>query len=259
MSGLSITAVVVIYNRSYTESATLRALLAERDIPVILCDNSTRPCGNEKIAAEYRQVTYLSMGGNVGLPKAYNAALERLDGEGIVCLFDDDTELDGTYFTALRRAAEKTPDADIYLPTVRDKLGLLSPCYLDGVRTSRIADPDRIDLNRVSGINSAMAIRTRVFADYRYDEGYFLDYVDHAFLREMKKRGKKILVFPTGLYQNFSGAERYNTKSGRTRARIFYRDFYRFCSDSFSHRLYGAAVIARRFLLSHLPGKEESV
>ena len=258
---IPITAVVVLYNVAYTDSVTLQALLPRKDIPIILCDNSTRPLGNERIAEEYPQVTYLSMGGNVGLPKAYNAALDRLiESDGLVCLFDDDTNVGEDYFTALQQAITDHPEADIYLPTVYDKLGLMSPCYLNGVKTSRISNPDEIDLTRVSGINSAMAIRLRVFADYRYDEGYFLDCVDHAFVREMRRRGKEIAVFRAGLFQDFSGANAYNTESGRIRAKIFYRDFYRFCSDSLFHKLCGMAIIARRWILAHAPGgKEDAV
>ncbi len=271
MNPTRLTAVVVIYNKSYTESATLKSILPRRDISVILCDNSTRPLENGRITQEYEQVTYLSMNGNVGLPKAYNAALDRLSGEeGIVCLFDDDTEVGDDYFTALLETEASHPEADIFLPTVYDRLGLMSPYYLDGVRTARIPDSQTPDMRRISGINSAMAIRTRVFADYRYDEGYFLDCVDHAFIREMRRRKKQIVVFKAQLYQDFSGADFYNTKGGRVRFRIFYKDFYRFCSDSLPHRVYGAAIILRRWIHLHSPqwvlrlyqrlrGKEDAV
>ncbi len=254
MDNLPITAVVVLYNTAYAESATLKSLLPQTDVRVVVCDNSTRPMGNEVLPNECPQATYLSMGGNVGLPKAYNAALDSLKGQdGIVCLFDDDTEVGEDYFSALRAAVEEHPDADIYLPTVYDALGLMSPCHLVGVKTSRVKAPEDLEEDKISGINSAMAIRLRVFENYRYDEGYFLDCVDHAFLRDMRSQGKKIAVFTADLFQNFSGADFYNTRSGRVRFRIFYKDFYRFCSDSFSHRVYGCVIIARRWCHVHAP------
>ena len=39
-----------------------------------------------------------------------------------------------------------------------------------------------------------MAVRRKVFDEYRYDERFFLDYIDHNFIRDMKKRNQRISI-----------------------------------------------------------------
>lgn len=249
----NITAVIVLYNVRYRDSVTFSCLENCRNLKLVICDNSTLPLNNQQVAVEYENVTYLSMGGNAGLSKAYNRAMDALrETDGYVCLFDDDTRVGENYFNALRRAIDES-HADIYLPTVYDEIGLLSPCNQQGAKSIRVASLDALDRQHMTGINSAMAIHLSVFANYRYDEGYFLDYVDHAFLRDMREQGKRIEVFATDIFQNFSANSDPNKESARTRFRIFYKDCYRFCNRSFSARVQGIRIIMKRWMAVYFP------
>ncbi len=241
-------AVLVLYNKHYCDSDSFRSLKERTDLHLILCDNSTKPLGNEKVTEEYPQVTYLSMKGNAGLSKAYNAAIDSLQGKkGLLILFDDDTEIGDAYFSDLLAAVEKTP-ADIYLPTVYDELGLMSPNHIYGVRNKRLRDLEELDMSLITGINSAMAIDLRVFEHYRYNEAYFLDNVDHAFLRDMKAQKRKIVVFNTDLHQHFSYNDCMNIDAARFRFKIFRKDYWTFCDNNLHDRLFCILVLIKRWI-----------
>ncbi len=223
-------AVMVICNRKIDDSTTYNCLKACPQVSLTVCDNSTEDYGNSQVVAD--NIGYISMGGNVGLAKAYNKAVDALKGnDGYVCLFDDDTSVESDYFELLDAEIEKS-NADILLPVVLDETGIMSPCAIDGVLTRRINGLNEINENNISGINSGMAIKLSVFERYRYDENYFLDFIDHAFLRDMKKEGKKIAVADRiQLKQSFSANDK-NVQRARKRFEIFKKDYLKFCNDA---------------------------
>lgn len=246
-------AVIVLYNVNYKNSRTFMDIVGIPDVSLIVCDNSTVDVGNYELSDDYPEVTYISMGHNAGLSAAYNRALHKLEGkEGYLCLFDDDTEVGANYFSALREEIDRT-GADVYLPLVYDDEGLISPCIISGVKTSRASSAEGIPPEQISGINSGMAVNLAVYRDYRYDEGYFLDYIDHAFLRDMKARGYRILpICSITLKQDFSMNNRSDVLGAKVRFRLFYRDFYRFCNVSFSARCFAIRFIIKRWLYINL-------
>mgnify|MGYP000662364730 CR=1 FL=1 len=123
-------AVMVIYNRNLNESFSF-STLKNTGVEIFVCDNSTKDMKN--LTFESERVHILSMGGNVGLSKAYNKAIESINGrDGYICFFDDDTAVPENYFTLMEKEIEKT-GADILLPCVFDGNGYMSPCKISGV------------------------------------------------------------------------------------------------------------------------------
>lgn len=197
-------AVIVIYNNSLSNSKSFNSIKQQQDVQVLVVDNSTDQSFNNQEEAREAGAWFLSMGKNAGLSKAYNAALDRLKGENgdWIVLFDDDTEVPDTYWNRL--ANQKAEG--IVLPMVRTSNGkLLSPANMRwGIPT---AVENVNEITDITGINSGMAISKSIADTYRYDESLFLDYVDHAFLRDMKARGVKISVMDTVITQTFSAED----------------------------------------------------
>ena len=226
-----IASVVVVYNMFCGDSPTCRALeqtAQNDDILVVIYDNSTRPFGNEEYCAQ-RGWVYLGGTGNVGISRAYNACVEYLltTNAELMCLFDDDTELDEAYFECLRQTPWE--DGDIFVPLIYAGGGLLSPCLLHpGHRVEQFADAEAAmgyQGELLSAINSCMALKLSLFADYRYDEAIFLDGVDHNFLADQKAAGAKIRVIPYRCDHGFSGAEKPPKASALNRFRIYSKDY----------------------------------
>ena len=224
-------AVVVVYNTGCADSLTCRGLLqagAQVDT-VVICDNSTRDFGNAAFCREQGWV-YLGGNGNVGISKAYNAAIHRLKalGSQVVCLFDDDTQLDSEYFTVLQTQLKKS-DHSVFVPLIYSGSHLLSPSRLEpGMRIRTFADADQALAYRgedITAINSCMAIRLSVFDSYRYDENIFLDGVDHHFMADMREKGHRTCVIPYRCNHEFSGDMKQTPDAAGIRFRIFAKDY----------------------------------
>lgn len=224
-------AVVVVYNISCADSVTCQALsrMEEPELSVLIYDNSTSDFGNRAFCGE-KGWTYLGGSGNVGLSKAYNACIDHLknrDFSGFLCLFDDDTRLDGSYFRLLREAA--AGGGRIFVPLIRSAGKLLSPCRISkGHITRRFADEgEALDYrgDDLTAINSCMALAFSLFDQCRYDENIFLDGIDHTFLMKCKALGEKITVFPYRCDHDFSGDEMPPMQSALTRFRIYAGDY----------------------------------
>ena len=203
---MKIYAIIVMYNTKLVESETYKSIKSNKDIQIIICDNSTRYLENDKFCEQKVNLKYINMNGNVGLPKAYNMAIKEIpkDDNSLVCIFDDDTTVPSNYFEKIIAKSENS-DSDIYLPLVYSNETLISPNIVNGgIAMSCDNIPEVIEKN-TSAINSGMAIRTRVFIKNQYDEKMFLDYVDHKFIFDVKKNNCTFEVIKEiVIKQNFS-------------------------------------------------------
>lgn len=226
---MSFAAAVVIYNTACQDSPTCRALEKLSGITVLIYDNSTRDFGNREYCEKAGWV-YLGGQGNLGLSKAYNACIGYLKDKPVadmLCLFDDDTDLEPAYFDALEKAKGK--GGRIFVPTIFAGGSLISPCILDSghkVRTFASEEEARAYTGEnLSAINSCMAIDLGVFDDFRYDENIFLDGIDHNFTQAMKARGEKITMIDYRCNHAFSGVETPPKASALVRFKIYAKDY----------------------------------
>ncbi|MBM6831339.1 glycosyltransferase [Faecalicoccus acidiformans] len=223
--------VLVIYNKNIKDSISYKML--QRQIPVIVCDNSTIFEDNEQMVKKDQNV-YLSMNGNHGLSRAYNCALDWIFKQGIntddyIVLFDDDTEIPNDFFTKMENViSQKHPD--ILLPIVKDEMGILSPCRIQNGKVSRLADIDNCSYEEITAINTGMTIRLSLFKDYRYDENFFLDYIDHHFLKDMKKKDVSIEIVDTLIQQQLS-IWTDDSQKALDRLVLFKKDIFQFYKD----------------------------
>lgn len=229
---MTFAAAVVVYNVFCGDSPTCQALenLSDSSLSVLIYDNSTRDFGN-RAYCEQKGWFYLGGHGNMGISKAYNACIDHLMGHApadMLCLFDDDTHISAEYFTALQQACLNS-EANIFVPLIYAAGNLMSPCILDNShRVTPFADGEAAlsyTGDKLSAINSCMALRTSLFANFRYDENIFLDGADHNFVLEMRQRGEAIQVFPYRCDHAFSGTEKPPVTSALVRFRIYAKDY----------------------------------
>lgn len=243
--------IIVVYNKYVDDSVTYNCLKKVGNINIVVCDNSTQNFDNKE-KVEQDGYVYVNMNGNCGLSKAYNRAIDRIQGlnpkmQGFVMLFDDDTFIPVDYFNAIGQAIESN-QADIYLPIVEDEVGILSPSIMKKYYCHRApGDVWSIKEKELCGINSGMTIRLSIFLDYRYDEAIFLDYVDHNFLRDMRKRNHKVKIVDTKIKQTFSSNTDSKEKA-MVRFKIFKKDINKFYAHGFGNRFFFFYVILRRKL-----------
>jgi len=122
---------------------------------------------------------------------------------------------------------------------------MLSPCVIGSVACRRVNSVDELPACGVSAINSGLAVRMRVFAHYRYDEGQFLDYIDHAFIRDVTGNdlSRIYILKDAELRQEFSGSAKQSRQAALRRYKTFRKDIIYFC------RKYGVSFFSRELLL----------
>lgn len=242
----TVSLVVVVYNQSLANvPAIMEAIHSASEIEVVVCDNSNIENNNATLSEEFG-LCYVDMGGNKGLSAAYRAGVEKCSGE-VVCLFDDDTEVKGDYFTAVRNLDSSSNAWDVALPLVMSGSNVLSPCLFNGYRAHRFAKVGCVaDCSQLSGINSGMAIKRALFDAVQHDTSLFLDLIDHKFITDVRRTGGKV-VYLRGpvLRQSFSFTTD-DVDSALNRLCIFERDARYFYKDSLSRRLYCGLMLAGR-------------
>lgn len=205
MAGERITAAVVVYNKEISESITCQNIKNIDDsIDVFVLDNSTI-ANNNATYCKLNGIRYLSMNGNKGLSKAYNAAVDNSRASDVIVLFDDDTEITAEYFDKLKIALEENPETDIFAPIIKGQDGVIySPNEFNFLKNHFISSPDQVvSQNAFNAIASCLAIRMRVFDDYRFNEKLFVDQVDQFFFCEQRSLGRKFGVIKVEILQHF--------------------------------------------------------
>lgn len=202
---INYTVVIVIYNKSVAESITCECLrkISNKSMDILVVDNSEKDFNNRNECAilDYR---YISMGGNKGLSKAYNVAVSAVNSD-IIIFMDDDTEISEDYFEKLDDAVRYHMDVDIFAPIVYGQNGVIySPNEYNFLRNKLISDPrQEIDQSKFNAIASCLAVRKRVFDNYRFNEMLFVDQVDQFFCYEQRQIGRRFVKLDTVIHQNF--------------------------------------------------------
>lgn len=228
-------AIVVIYNERIDQGKVETvSILNRNDCTIVICDNSTID-DVKRLNKEFafkNKFRYIDMEGNHGLSSAYNTSISEiiknnadLYGKWII-VFDQDTHIPINFFDSLFNELKKNNFIPcIYVPLVFDnKFELLSPCRFSGMRFKRCKC---IDINDNSFfINSGMCIPLSFFENCKYDENIFLDFVDHDFIKTIRKSYGNCFKVMTSisLQQEFSGATRLSKTKELARYIIYCND-----------------------------------
>lgn len=225
-------AILVIYNRYAGDSEAGQSLArcAPTGTRVLLFDNSTQEFGNCSFCASHGW-TYLGDGCNHGLSRAYNACIDLLKREGffgLVCLFDDDTQVTADYFASVESAASERTDCAAFFPLLRAGGRIVSPQIIRPNQHASFFESAEDCLSYTGAdlfaFNSGMAVRSEVFDRVSYCQDLFLDGIDYAFLRDCVRSGFCFAAFPAELKHGFSGAQHPDYPTALSRFENYARD-----------------------------------
>lgn len=189
---------------------------------VFYCDNSTEPvirAQNQNASPE--KVVYIDVGGNHGISRAYNVAIKRVRAPYVV-LFDDDTAVSEGFFEGAATWALGS-ESGVFVPVVTVDGHAFSPCRRILGTFRPVGNLSRIPID-FSAINSGMVISVDVFADYRYDERLFLEFVDHKFVSDTRSRGIGVTVMSNVVLEQSFSAVHDDCDAAYSRHEIFRRD-----------------------------------
>lgn len=269
--------VVVIYNKKCTESVSFAEVSGNGTVLAVLIDNSTdlQIQSFNRAACSNIGCEYISMDGNKGLAKAYNAAVGQIGSRiDYLMLLDDDTVVPEDVIPVLRKAIAQNTSADVLVPFVLDQSTLLSPCRRWSSLFFRLKKrPESFD-GKMSAINSGLVIRIDQQNREKplFDDKMFLDCIDHDFILQRIRQGGSFMLYSAEFRQNFFDRTsreqavsdlafeehgRVSEEHGRTQADqiksrnaamirfgIFAKDYLYFCRDCSLSML-----IARMYLI----------
>lgn len=193
----------VIYKTNPSNSITLFSLAecrcAKENIRVIVWDNSPLRAESvelEWLARNFSNVEYRHSPQNVPLSSAYNTAIREyflgsISEYDALVLLDQDSSFGPDLFSKATEAAEKYPDADLFLPFVKANGKIISPASLywfKGVSWGH-ARSGLVHSRFRAAINSGMIIRSRYLVGQfpGYDERLRFYGTDNYFLQEYAK------------------------------------------------------------------------
>lgn len=229
--------VCVLYNSAIVDISSLKVFLHLVDkydfVRLQIMDNSS-----EEIAAKNREasetvyrnkIIYVNDGGNIGISKAYNKALDTIKDDNFYVMWsDDDTRFSMEYMENVIKEVRSGKRA-IISGIVRTQKRVISPAKRL-IPFSRV--PQKMYLQKpglyrnIYCINSGLTIKSTIFeAVGRYDESLFLDAVDHLFSDKLIIKGLNCIKIVPGMIKQDFSTETNDLESRRIRAKIFTRDW----------------------------------
>ncbi len=224
-------AIVVIYNKKCEDSVTIKTLLKyKKKINIYIFDNSTIPNNNMEFCKN-ELIYYFTLNKNVGLPAAYNYVIGKINknDKDYVLILDDDTILNDNYFAELFSLTSDN-EYDVILPVVKSNHQIISPSNIQfGCRVKRVSSVNKIRKDKVTAINSGMAIKVKIYDFIKYDEAMFLDYVDHMFMKKIREGSFSVFIMNSIILQNFSRNEKQKIEAVKFRYNLFKKDYKYYC------------------------------
>lgn len=219
---------------------------------LLVADNSTDTAILDSNSKCSLPIIYVPCGGNVGISKAYNLALGKIENSSFrVMLSDDDTLFSKEYMENMYAAATEEDNQDRLICGLIDTgKGWMSPRT---IKTTNVAFPFMLrkpDVGVYSNrnpVNSGLCIPNRLIKIVGgYDERLFLDYVDYLFMDKLREKGYgEILLVPGKIIQEFSGFSD-DISSSIKRWEIFRSDFTTYCELTHKSWFYKNYLLTRR-------------
>ena len=246
--------VCVLYNSTIAEISSLEVFLrfvCRYDfIRLMIMDNSSEDLvaqNREVCKTKYKdQIIYVDDGGNIGISKAYNKALDTIKDDVFYVMWsDDDTSFSDTYIENVITAI-KAGRTDIISGIVRTQNKVISPAK-DLVPITRDSQKwyykEPGVYSNIYCINTGLTLKNTVYDIVgKYDERLFLDAVDHLFSDVLiSKDINRVEIVPGDIIQDYS-IETNDLLSSKIRIKIFTRDWLNWWKIMHKH---GAFIFLR--------------
>lgn len=222
------TAVVVLYNRSPSDSKSFSSLVEilsshrewAKHISLVVYDNSP-PSKAHEISVDF-PFHYVHNPENGGLATAYNYALaraEELNHEWLL-LLDQDTCLTEEYFSELIPCADRLhslQDVAVIAPKLEVKGQIYSPAahYIDILRRHLLRGRRPVE-SQVVGVQEGRLMAYNSGATFRvsalraiggFPGEFWLDYLDHAVFHDLFLKGYRMYIMRSMLEHDASEAD----------------------------------------------------
>lgn len=260
---ITINCSIVIYNE-YIKDAAAYKNITSFNLPychLLVTDNSDKEEIKKanKIECERTGAFYIDMGGDMGLSKAFNkaidATIDQADKNDIIVFMNDDSAVTEEFIVALQNEATQLEDVDIFAPIMQGQNGILYSPARQGFFKNHYPKTIEEEIPQKSffAIASCCSVRYRVFENYRFDENIFMDVIDNDFCYDQRALGRKFKKLDVIIQQNYALKNKNLTyKRIQGRLKIMLPDLWVFCKKKASRRIgYLPDVAARGVMYSY--------
>jgi len=203
---------VVIYNKSFSESRTLVEIgeVAKtgllKPLKLLIWDNSPVKINEielEQLKGYLQDITVIHTPENLPLSKIYNRVIDHhINRDDYLMLLDHDTFVTEKYFTEIIDKINCQDLPDLLLPKIWVNGNIESPALQYVLFAKRWKEdlPGYYDTKHVTAINSGMVISARFFSSgFRYDERLLFYGTDTYMMYKYSGDNKKFYLLDTSL------------------------------------------------------------
>lgn len=241
-------AIIVTYNPDNHLERNLLALLPQFE-EIIIVDNGSDPESRKylDILSETYDINLIKNEENLGIATALNIGAKYGISKGYywIATFDQDSLVPEGYLDAILNAYESFE--------YKDKIAIVAPTYLNEATGKVFAySKTRIDRKLFSEVKTTITsgnlVKLSIFSDIGFfEQGFFIDYVDHEFCLRCRKNNFKIIeLYDLIIIHNLGRSSIHNlfgikiTTTNHSAIRRYYkyrnriRVYQRYCLFDFS-------------------------
>lgn len=222
---------VVIYNIKITNAAFYKSFIAAKysiETTLVIYDNSLERDDSANKFPKGYNIIYEHNPLNGGVADAYNFAGKLCSDQkkDWVILFDQDTQINDSYFIDLFEAIDLNGKVKLFCPQTKSNDILISPSSFRFGR-SWVSSQTNLGLTNTKQktlINSGLAVCIQEFLKLEgYTTSLPLDFSDHYFFYKYKKTNDYFFLLKTINYHELSSLNELDLKSTFNRFKIYYK------------------------------------
>lgn len=203
--------IIVCYKQSLADGESFKSIAnaigPSASVTLFIYDNSSLPCAIPELNSA--EIIYYHDPTNPGVSKAYNEGFKvatHLNKKWLL-LADQDTTFPFSIFSDYWHAIQNNPLNTVFVPSMFDSAGPLSPFRLIGGRGWRVKKPEGSvqSFRTLKTINSGMLISVKTFKEVNgYDERFPMDYSDIVFCDRLAIKDTNFVLIPALCNHHFS-------------------------------------------------------
>jgi GT2 family glycosyltransferase len=205
-------AIIVLYKVNPLDSPTYQSLLlavkaVNSVLDLIIYDNSPESVfiNNESLL----NITYIADCKNSGISKAYNIAsriaLER--NKEWLLLLDQDSIMPNNFLEVLINSIKHNSSQVVFAPILKQNNIILSPCKFNLMkgRAFKNLNYGSLPIKNIAILNSGMCVNLKAYLQIGgYNENVNLDFSDHYFINQVRKKYSSVFVIPAVIKHELS-------------------------------------------------------
>lgn len=189
-------AVVVTFNPQTEFQENIAVIAAQFEKVCVVDNGSTNSAWLKEILCQFPNIIWLPNAANQGLGRALNQGMTHLGQLGFswVATFDQDSLPSPTFLEDLKAIISKTKNPEqigILAPTIFERnLGKSLSGSSEGLADFIVAVPTVITSGALTNVSAFEEVG-------RFEESFFIDYIDHNFAFRLRKRGFLVAECPS--------------------------------------------------------------